>query len=42
LLELGDLPNPAVLVYFNRLADLLWLMARWVETRAATAPRVSQ
>lgn len=37
LLAAGELPNAAVLTYFNRLADLLWLMARWVETRAGTS-----
>jgi len=31
----GELPNGAVLTYFNRLSDLLWLLARWVETREA-------
>lgn len=29
----SELPDVAVLTYFNRLADLLWLMARWMETR---------
>jgi cob(I)alamin adenosyltransferase len=38
LLEIGDLPNPAVLIYFNRLADLLWLLARWVETHQPAKP----
>jgi len=38
LLAAGELPNVAVLTYFNRLADLLWLMARWVETRAGEGP----
>jgi cob(I)alamin adenosyltransferase len=28
----NELPNQRVLVYFNRLSDVLWLMARWVET----------
>jgi cob(I)alamin adenosyltransferase len=31
--EQGELPNKAVLIHLNRLADLLWLMARWVESR---------
>jgi cob(I)alamin adenosyltransferase len=26
--------NPEILRYLNRLSDLLWLYARWVETRA--------
>jgi cob(I)alamin adenosyltransferase len=29
----GELSNAGVLTYFNRLSDLLWLMARWVEAR---------
>ncbi len=31
--EAGLLRNPEILVYLNRLSDLLWLFARWVETR---------
>jgi len=27
--------NPEIIVYLNRLADLLWLFARWVETKCA-------
>jgi len=30
--EIGQLQNPEILVYLNRLSDLLWLLARWVET----------
>jgi cob(I)alamin adenosyltransferase len=30
--EAGDLRNPEIIVYLNRLADVLWLMARWAET----------
>jgi len=42
MLEAGELPNVAVLTYFNRLADLLWLLARWVETReGVAAPRTT-
>jgi cob(I)alamin adenosyltransferase len=33
LQESGQLHNPAIIIYLNRLADLLWLMARWVETK---------
>ena len=29
----GDLPNAEILVFLNRLSDLLWLFARWVETK---------
>ncbi len=32
--EAGQLQNSEIIVYLNRLADLLWLFARWVETRA--------
>ena len=31
--ESDQLRNPHIVVYLNRLADLLWLMARWVETK---------
>ena len=30
----GDLPNAEILIFLNRLSDLLWLFARWAETRA--------
>jgi len=30
----GDLPNAEILIFLNRLSDLLWLFARWVETKA--------
>jgi cob(I)alamin adenosyltransferase len=29
----GELPNSQILVFLNRLSDLLWLFARWVETQ---------
>jgi cob(I)alamin adenosyltransferase len=32
LQETDQLHNPEILIYLNRLADLLWLMARWAET----------
>jgi cob(I)alamin adenosyltransferase len=31
--EQGQLQNPEAIGYLNRLADLLWLCARWVETQ---------
>jgi len=34
LQEAGQLHNAEIIVYLNRLADLLWLMARWEETQA--------
>ena len=35
LQEAGQLQNTEILVYLNRLSDLLWLFARWVETKPA-------
>lgn len=35
LQETDQLHNSGIIIYLNRLADLLWLMARWVETRSA-------
>lgn len=35
LKEAGDLPNAHLLVYLNRLADLLWLLAREAENTAS-------
>jgi cob(I)alamin adenosyltransferase len=34
--ESGQLHNPEIVIFLNRLADLLWLFARWVETKAVT------
>ncbi len=31
--EAGQLNNPEIIIYLNRLADTLWLLARWVETQ---------
>lgn len=33
LQETEQLHNAEIVIYLNRLADLLWLMARWVETQ---------
>ncbi|TAL07281.1 MAG: cob(I)yrinic acid a,c-diamide adenosyltransferase [Verrucomicrobia bacterium] len=33
LQEADQLQNSEIVIYLNRLADLLWLMARWVETK---------
>ena len=30
-----QLQNPEIIIYLNRLSDLLWLLARWVETQVA-------
>jgi len=35
LQEADQLRNPEIIIYLNRLSDLLWLLARWVETRGA-------
>jgi cob(I)alamin adenosyltransferase len=43
LADAGQLPNTEILIYLNRLSDTLWLMARWVETRAeAATPATTQ
>jgi cob(I)alamin adenosyltransferase len=33
LKENGQLANDEILIYLNRLSDLLWLFARWSDTR---------
>ena len=33
LAESGDLANKEILVFLNRLSDVLWLLARWVEAQ---------
>src|SRR4051812_31269962 len=42
LSEGDQLQNAEVIVYLNRLADLLWLFARWVETQQPAAPGDAQ
>ena len=32
----GDFKNEEILIFLNRLSDLLWLFARWAETNSAT------
>jgi cob(I)alamin adenosyltransferase len=39
LQEADLLQNSEIIIYLNRLADLLWLFARWVETRDAARQR---
>lgn len=34
LLHLGETENRHIQIYLNRVSDLLWLFARWVETKA--------
>jgi cob(I)alamin adenosyltransferase len=33
LQDAGQLQNTEIVIYLNRLSDLLWLFARWVETK---------
>jgi cob(I)alamin adenosyltransferase len=37
LLAGGDIENRSIAIYLNRLSDLLWLLARWAETKAGIA-----
>jgi cob(I)alamin adenosyltransferase len=37
LAETGDLHNKEILVFLNRLSDVLWLLARWVEAQEQSA-----
>lgn len=34
LQTVGDFHNAEIIIFLNRLSDLLWLFARWVETQA--------
>ncbi len=38
----GQLRNGQILIYLNRLADLLWLLARIVEAQSASTPNPRQ
>lgn len=42
LQESDQLQNLEIIIYLNRLADLLWLFARWVETKAESVANPSQ
>ncbi|MGD0252348.1 MAG: cob(I)yrinic acid a,c-diamide adenosyltransferase [Verrucomicrobiota bacterium] len=35
----GELKNGGIIIYLNRLSDLLWLFARWVETRTGSVKK---
>jgi cob(I)alamin adenosyltransferase len=35
LSEAGGLKNVEIIIYLNRLSDLLWLFARWAETKSS-------
>jgi cob(I)alamin adenosyltransferase len=37
LQETGELKNTEIIIYLNRLSDLLWLMARQVESKTGPA-----
>jgi cob(I)alamin adenosyltransferase len=37
LKESGSPMNPEIIIYLNRLSDLLWLFARWVEAKQPSA-----
>ncbi len=37
LQEADQLQNSEIIIYLNRLADLLWLLARWVETKGTSS-----
>jgi cob(I)alamin adenosyltransferase len=42
LREAGELKNAEVVVYLNRLSDLLWLLARWTERSAECGVRSAE
>ncbi len=37
--ESGELKNAEIIIHLNRLSDLLWLFARWVETQYGPAKK---
>jgi cob(I)alamin adenosyltransferase len=39
LKQSGELKNGEIIIYLNRLSDVLWLVARWVETKAGRAEK---
>ncbi len=39
LMEVSGPLNSEIVIYLNRLSDLLWLFARWVETKADAAEK---
>jgi cob(I)alamin adenosyltransferase len=39
LREADDLPNAEIVIFLNRLSDLLWLFARWAETKSGAAQK---
>lgn len=41
LQEGGQLDNPRIVIYLNRLSDALWLLARWVEAEPGSGSPLS-
>ena len=42
LRESGEVVNPEIIIYLNRLSDVLWLLARWAESDSSSdAPEPS-
>ena len=39
LKKAGELKNLEIIIYLNRLSDLLWLFARWVETKSGSGEK---
>jgi len=39
LKQSGELKNGEIIIYLNRLSDVLWLVARWVEATAGRAEK---
>jgi len=39
LIESSELQNQEIQIYLNRLSDLLWLLARWVESKSLQQPK---
>ncbi len=39
LKEAGELNNAEIIIYLNRLSDLLWLFARWVEAKSGMSEK---
>ncbi len=37
LVEAGELSSAVILIFLNRLSDLLWLLARWAESKSKAA-----
>jgi cob(I)alamin adenosyltransferase len=39
LKDVGELKNGEIIIFLNRLSDLLWLFARWVETKSGSGEK---